>query len=752
MASPVLIFGYFNHPAMLGWLLAAAAPLIIHLLNRRRHRETEWAAMRFLLAAVRKHSRRIRIEQWLLLAVRVLIVVLVVLAVADPYLTRAGLQFVAGQRTHKVLVIDASYSMAYGPADKSRFDRAKEMAARIVDESSQGDGFTLLLLAAPPRVVVGTPAFERHDVLAEIANLKRFDGAADLPATLVKVEEIVEAARREFPRLARVEVYLLSDLGRNTWAPGLRGDEAQANFRSRAQRLADRATLVVADLGEEGAENLAVTALRAVEPYATLARPVTIEAEVRSFGRQNRERQLVELYVDGRRAGESRIDVAAGESAAASFSYRFDTPGEHALEVRLPGDLLAVDNHRWLSLPVVSHLRVLCVDGKPAGGEFQGAAGYLRVALSPHGPTDERSVVRAEVVSENALSETELRDYDCVFLANVGQFTADEARLLAAYVRSGGGLVFFLGDQVDIENYNRQLAAGGRQANVLPARLVGPAAIDRDRPYLFDPLDYEHPIVAPFRGRDRAGLLTTRIYEYIRAVLPKAKDNAPQAPDDNAPQAPQVDAAPRVALAFTNGDPAIIEKRVGGGRSVLVTTAADASWSAWPMWPSYVPVVQEIVAEAVRWRAGQRNLMVGQSLSGETRAPADAEVTVERPSGERQPLRLAAEADHARWKYREVDRAGIYRIEFGPPLARDELFAANVFTAEGDLAKISLDELRDDVWSGVAFEPFGGQSTADAPAAPIARRDSLHHWLLLAALALVLAETSLACWLGRRAA
>lgn len=737
MAAPVLILGYFNHPAMLGWLLAAAAPLIIHLLNRRRHREMEWAAMRFLLAAVRKHSRRIRIEQWLLLAVRMLIVALVVLAVADPYLTRAGLQFVAGQRTHKVLVIDASYSMAYGPADKSRFDRAKEMAARIVDESSQGDGFTLVLLAAPPRVVVGTPAFERHHVLSEIDNLKRFDGGADLPTTLVKVEEIVEAARREYPRLTRVEIYLLSDLGRNTWVPDLRGNEALADFRGRAQRLADQATLVVADLGEEGADNLAVTALRAVEPYATSARPVTLEAEVRNFGRQNRERQLAELYVDGRRAGETRVDVSAGDSATASFSYRFDTPGEHALEVRLPGDLLAVDNHRWLSLPVVSHLRVLCVTGKPAAGDFQGATDYLLVALSPRGATDAGSVIQAEVVGENALSEAELRDYDCVFLANVEQFTADEAQLLAAYVRGGGGVVFFLGDQVNIESYNRQLAAGDKQAGLLPARLIGPAPLARERPYLFDPLDYAHPIVAPFRGRDRAGLLTTRVYEYIQAALPKPADD---------------DAPARVALAFTNGDPVIIEKRLGRGRSLLVTTAADASWSAWPMWPSYVPIVQEIVAESVRSRAGQRNLMVGQSLGGETRAPADADVTIERPSGERQPLRLAAEADHARWEYREVDRAGIYRVEFGPPLARDELFAANVFTSEGDLAKISLDELRDDVWPSVSFEPFGGQPSAEATAAPVARRDSLHHWLLLAALGLVLGETSLACWLGRRAA
>ena len=70
---------------MLGWLAAAAAPLLIHLWSRHRFREVDWAAMQFLLAAMRKNARRLQLQQWLLLAVRTLLIVLVVLAVAEPY-------------------------------------------------------------------------------------------------------------------------------------------------------------------------------------------------------------------------------------------------------------------------------------------------------------------------------------------------------------------------------------------------------------------------------------------------------------------------------------------------------------------------------------------------------------------------------------------------------------------------------------------------------------------------------------------
>ncbi len=240
--------------------------------------------------------------------------------------------------------------MAYKPSDKSRFDRAKELATRVVDESNQGDGFTLVLMGSPPRVVVATPAFEPRQFREEIDNLRLPHGGGDLPATLSKVEDVLQAARREYPRLTREEVYFLTDLGRTSWAPEWRGSGAADEFRSRSQRLAQAATLVVLDLGQADSENMAITQLASLEPFATLSRYVTLEAEVRNFGRQPRPHQLVELFVDGRRTGEEYVDVDAQGRATVSFPYRFDSSGSHAVELRLAADLLDIDNHRWLAL------------------------------------------------------------------------------------------------------------------------------------------------------------------------------------------------------------------------------------------------------------------------------------------------------------------------------------------------------------------------------------------------------------------
>ena len=75
----------FVTPAFVGaGLLLASIPIIIHLLNRRRFKTVDWAAMTFLLRAMRKNRRRVRFEQWLLLAVRCSVLCLLGLALARP--------------------------------------------------------------------------------------------------------------------------------------------------------------------------------------------------------------------------------------------------------------------------------------------------------------------------------------------------------------------------------------------------------------------------------------------------------------------------------------------------------------------------------------------------------------------------------------------------------------------------------------------------------------------------------------------
>src|SRR5437763_2931702 len=106
---PTLAFWQFGSAGMLAWGAAAALPILIHLWSRRKYRQERWAAMAFLLAALRKNARRIQLEQWLLLAMRTSILLLLAVALADPQ--SSLLSSWAGQtggQSHVILVLDGS--------------------------------------------------------------------------------------------------------------------------------------------------------------------------------------------------------------------------------------------------------------------------------------------------------------------------------------------------------------------------------------------------------------------------------------------------------------------------------------------------------------------------------------------------------------------------------------------------------------------------------------------------------------------
>ena len=243
------------------------------------------------------------------------------------------------------------------------------------------------------------------------------------------------------------------------------------------------------NLGQPGDDNLAVTSLDLRDPVVLAGRSVALEAGVRDFGHVARQHQAVDLLVDGRPAGRQYVDIPAGGSAVVRFNQRFESAGDHAVEVRLagdplkpgdvhgPADALEVDNHRYLAVNVRQAIRVLCVDGRPAGDPRQSSVFNLGLALSSRSDPNRRSPIEFDVAPETAVLERDLGRYDCVMLSNVAQFTASEARVLDNYLIHGGSLVFFLGDRVIADNYNSVLAGraaeGSRQ--ILPARLIAVA-------------------------------------------------------------------------------------------------------------------------------------------------------------------------------------------------------------------------------------------------------------------------------------
>lgn len=718
-ALPILQFG----------IAATALPILIHLLNRRKYREMRWAAMRFLVAAMRKNQRRVKVEQWLLLLIRTLVILMAVLAMAKPLLESLGAIALPGQRTHRVLVLDGSLSMAYLPTDKTRFEQAKALAAQLVRDSRRGDVLSIVLMADPPRVVVGeaSPSANQVEVQKEIETLTLPHGGTDLVASFAAIDRVLDVST-----VPRKEVIFLTDLQAASWRKGPGSAEA---LKSAVAKLeARKAQSVVIDLGKDGGENRAVTDLRLDSTVVTLnGPPPKVIATVRNFGPNVVTDFKARLLVDGQLGPDQSVpEIAVGGDATFAFSPTFSSPGDHLIEVRIDDDPLTLDNKRRLAVPVREFVRVLLVDGQPRPESFQSETDYLAQALNPEVTSvGSASQIRTEIVNESQLGTRELAPFDAVVLCNVAQVTPAEATALDAYLKEGGGVVVFGGDQVMAENYNQRLFADGK--GLLPAKigaLVGDAQTKQGF-FEFDAKDYKHPIVSLFANEDSnviAGLTGAKTWAYHKLSIP-----------DDPPSRAQV------ALWFNTGDPAIVEVPRHRGKVIQIATSADASWSTWPVHQSYPPIMEQVIMQAASGRLAERNVRVGQPFDQALPASAaGATVEVNRPDDTRAPSKLQAVGDVSLFHFEETDLSGAYRAKFGPPLAVESIFAANPDPIESDPAKLDKAGLLEAV-PGWAFTYLTNWKDLTGNASSVGRRGELHRPLLYALLALLIIE-SIAAW------
>ncbi len=442
------------------------------------------------------------------------------------YLEQLGLPLVAGQRTLKVLVIDGSFSMGYKPTDKSRFERAKQLAAQIVDDSPQGDAFTLVLM--------GDPA--QRDRRHASRRAGRFSGRDRKPQAAARRRRPARHAdpgrthlpgSRQAAGLTRAEVYFLTDLGRNTWVPDVK--DAAASRISPAARAGwpSRPRWSCSTWDNRRSENLAVTSLaaqRAVCHHRPRGRALGPGAQFRragprpSTGRAARRRPPRQGKLSStcrpasRRRSRSRI---ASTRRAITSSKCVSSP------ICSTSTITAGSRCRSRNTS-----RVLCVNGKPGSGPMTGATDYLALALDPDAgdagrgrPHPARSDRRKRAVGARPDASTTASSY-----ATWPSSPPARPGLLEGVLNRGGGLVFFLGDQVLAERYNRELA-GEQGVRMLPAqagrrRPRGPIPLSLRSARLPPPAVSRVPGPRTVGAADHAGLQRTFGWRSIRIRKP----------------------------------------------------------------------------------------------------------------------------------------------------------------------------------------------------------------------------------------
>ncbi len=721
----LLAFG-FASPALLGWLALAAVPVLIHWLFRRRYREVTWAAMQFLHAAARKQSRRTRLEQLLLLAARVLILAMIVFAFARPRWADAGKLARETPPTLRVIVFDVSLSLGRKLAredanaaatftGETLFEASKAIAREVVRKSPSGDRFALARIAgSEPRLLIRQPTLVASGVLDEIDRIPLTFERGDIAATLRQVPELIAAKQPH----ERCEVVVISDFQADNWS------ESETAFTA----FADRASIVLIDVGLSLPDNAAVVGLTTAPPILAAEQPMSVTVTLRNAGTVPLTARRVELRIDEQLADSRRVDLPLGQDATVEFALAAPAAGEHTLSVRLEEDSLLADNERWLPLSVRSELSVLLVNGRPSARPRDAATFFVEQALSPKSADRAASSrwLRVTTVPDSELPNIELDRHDIVFVCDVGTLTELDVGRLRRFAENGGGVIASLGPTVSVERLN-EVAFGSRGLMTLRLNEIVTSMNADGTPSVFgfDPGDFTHPLLREFRGNPGAGLEAALIRQYVRVVV-----NSNSIGHD-------------VALRFSTGDPAIVTQPLGRGRCVLVTTSLDETWGEWAIWAAgFVPLIHELTEYAAAGRSQPREALVGEPIQRDIPSGSTT-ITLTTPDGVARILTPMDREGRSRLVINDTSRPGNYTLTSGTV----ERFAINVDSRESDPRRIDPRE-----WA----ESRSGEPDhrivvrrSDSPV-PTARDDSepatnsLTLELLAAVLALLLVEQALA--------
>jgi hypothetical protein len=188
-------------PAGLLLGLAVAVPILLHFLHRTQRERVAFPALQYLLRMEKDHARQIRMRQWLLLALRVALLVLIALAAARAVVRGGG---TAHPPTAVVVVLDNSMSSGRVVGTGRVLDTLKARASESLAAAGAGDRFWVLRAGAPWETVA---PLRPEAALRRIEETEAVDTHADLVAAVGRARAILD--RADAPR---GEVHLLSDL------------------------------------------------------------------------------------------------------------------------------------------------------------------------------------------------------------------------------------------------------------------------------------------------------------------------------------------------------------------------------------------------------------------------------------------------------------------------------------------------------------------------------------------------------------
>ncbi len=634
----------FLTPALLAGAALIVVPIILHLVMRRQPRQLTFPALQFVKRRQEANRRRLNFRHLLLLALRCLLIAGIAFALARPTLRGSGLRGKEGAPLAVAVVLDNSLRMEYVERNQTRLAAAKELAQSLVKKLPDETMIAVLDLSHATSNFVA-------DMSTAEARLGSIPAESNPRPLADAVQNAIELVADEQDR--RQEVFVFTDLAA--------ADYSEASLATIKESLdgAEDVRIYLVDVGVEHPRNLALSPLQLSAAYLGPGEQLRIEADLASIGYD--EQPLLELFLEDAQGklvkrGQRIIELDSTGTGHTEFVLNDLPLGTHQGVVKLTTtDPLQFDNSRYFTMEVRPGAKVLLLGETPSDTLF------LREALNPT-LLGENAQKRFDTASDRFANATKIdfADYDVVCLLDPPPLADDVWNHLADYVRAGGGVGIFLGNRATPSGFN-----GPAAQQLLPGMLK----LRSRQETWFKPQRLDHPALSPLRNY--AEEIPWQIYPVWRFW--QFEDMAGDS---------------YVVANYANNQPALIERNLGQGRVLALTTpvsdplqpAGRDPWNLLPThpepWP-FVALANHLVGYLAHNEDHELNYTAGETVS--LRLSPRQHVTdfvLREPSGDGIRRTLPPGEDTIRIS--TTEKLGNYRVAAGGRTGKlDEGFSVN---------------------------------------------------------------------------
>jgi hypothetical protein len=708
-------------------------------LYRGRQRDVIlWGAMQFLAAAVTKGRRMERLEEWLLMLLRLAAVAALVFALARPMVRSSWL----GDQTDRqvILVLDNSLSMSRELAGESADGQMKDQASELIDSLSPADGVQILFAAGGEWAMaenVAADAAGRQQLRELVADAAPTQGTADL---LTCLQTAVNLDADE--DLAGRRIVVFTDSQASSW----RADSESAWKQLESDRAAAKTpiSIEVVDCGLEadGVDNLAVTRIASARYMVRPEETVEVAAEVSNLGDQSSEATSVEWLVGDKVVETTRVSALRPQGrTTARTTLRFDEPGIHAVTCRIEAaDEVPLDQQNTVVVEAADELPILFVESRDAESSRIGAAELFAAALGYKGEAAQswHAVYRPDVIAAADLATKSLAGYRAIVINDATQLDRECLDRLDSFVRAGGGLWLALGNGSDPQLFARDWYGDGAGLAPLELDSLEVVAKPEDAAATIHPPTRDHPATVQLANTTQLDIDEARLRQYWKF--------AERAADQQAVS---------TVLESGSGQPLVVENFVGQGRVLVQAFPLGLEWSNVPLLKAYVVMIHDWLGYVTAPTTSRYNLEPGAPIVASPPADAGdaAAVTAEivTPRGRAIPL-TASDAEFApTFRYSQTALPGTYRVRFKEG---DETIAEVPYQVARDAQESNLEMLpaagREKLAQAfsVRFEESPVVAASTEVSAP--RREPIWGALLAVLVALLVAELFMANLLARQ--